>query len=306
MSPWGLETKSKAIAEQNKDKRNEDEKNEREECFEEQSSEGLELTDKEKSLVDERTSPNALVLHEVIRKAGEDELSRPAIGLALSALAAGLAMGFSPLTESVLSSHLPDAPWRPLISKLGYTVGFLIVITGQQQLFTENTLTPVLPLLSKPKLETLGQLLRLWAIVLVANLVGALVFAWVIGNTATFGPDVRHAFHDLGTKAFEGGFGVHVLRGIFAGWLIALVVWMLPGAQGARPAVIIIITYIVGLAELSHVIAGSVETLYLVTTGAASWSAYLGDFLAPVLLGNILGGVTLVAALNFGQVAPGK
>ncbi len=257
-------------------------------------------------MADQRIRPNALVIHEVIREEGDDELSRPAVGLALSALAAGLAMGFSPLTESVLNSHLPDVPWRPLISKLGYAVGFLIVITGRQQLFTENTLTPVLPLLSKPKLETLGKLLRLWAIVLVANLVGTLAFAWVIGNTATFGPDVRHGFHELGTKAFEGSFGLHVLKGIFAGWLIALVVWMLPGAESGRLAIIIIMTYIVGLAGLSHVIVGSVETMYLVTTGAASWGAYLGGFLAPVLLGNILGGVTLVAALNFGQVAPDK
>ncbi len=257
-------------------------------------------------MADERVRPNALVIHEVIREEGDDELSRPPIGLALSALAAGLAMGFSPLTESVISAHLPDASWRPLISKLGYAVGFLIVITGRQQLFTENTLTPVLPLLSKPKLETLGQLLRLWAVVLVGNLVGTLAFAWVVGNTATFGPDVQRGFHELGTKAMEGSFCLHVLRGIFAGWLIALVVWLMPGAESGRLAIIIIITYIVGLAGLSHVIVGSVETMYLVVAGAASWGAYLGGFLAPVLIGNILGGVTLVAALNFGQVAPDK
>ncbi len=257
-------------------------------------------------MADQRVRPNALVIHEVIREEGDDELARPAAGLALSALAAGLAMGFSPLTECIISSHLPDTSWRPLISKLGYAIGFVIVITGRQQLFTENTLTPVLPLLSKPKLETLGKLLRLWGIVLAANLVGTLTFAWVIGNTAAFGPDVRHGFHELGVKAFEGSFGLHVLRGIFAGWMIALVVWMLPSAEAGRLAIIIIMTYVVGLAGLSHIIVGSVETLYLVTTGAATWASYLGGFLAPVLLGNILGGVTLVAALNFGQVAPNK
>ncbi len=258
------------------------------------------------AMAEEHIRPNALVIHEVIREEGDDELARSVTGLALSALAAGLAMGFSPLTESVISAHLPDVPWRPLIAKLGYTVGFLIVITGRQQLFTENTLTPVLPLLSKPTLEKLGRLLRLWATVLVANLVGTLAFAWVIGNTAAFGPEIKHGFHELGTKALEGSFGLHVLRGIFAGWLIALVVWMLPGAESGRLAVIIIMTYIVGLAGLAHVIVGSVETLYLVTTGAATWASYFDGFLAPVLLGNILGGVTLVAALNFGQVAPAK
>lgn len=267
---------------------------------------GLELTEQEKSQVEERDRPNALVVHEVIRKEGEEELVRPAMSLLWSALAAGLSMGFSLVAEGLLRTYLPDAPWRPLVANLGYAVGFIIVIIGRQQLFTENTLTPVLPLLSKPAWKTLSQLLRLWAIVLVGNLIGALAFAWVVGHAGVFEAGVRDSFAALGQEALKGDFWAHLIRGVFAGWLIALVVWLLPSAENSQFQIILILTYLVGLGGLAHVIAGSVEVLYLVTTDAASWGSYFGNFLAPALLGNILGGVTLVAALNFGQVVSGK
>ena len=274
-----------------------------EDAPEEEVPAGLELSKQEETQVEELARPNALVVHEVIREEGEHELRRPMSGLAWSALAAGLSMGFSLVAEALLESHLPDARWRPLIANLGYSVGFLIVITGRQQLFTETTLTPVLPVLNRPQLKVLGKLLRLWAVVLAANLVGADLFAVAIAHTGVFGAEMQHSFRHLGDMALEGSGLLHFIRGIFAGWLIALVVWLLPSSEDSRLAVIIILTYLVGLAGLSHVIAGSVEVLYLVTTDAASWSAYFLQFLLPTLAGNTLGGVTLVAALNYGQVA---
>ena len=284
----------------------EEDKEGQEDGQEEDTSSGLDLSEKEEAQVDELARPNALVVHEVIREEGERELTRPVSGLAWSALSAGLSMGFSLVAEGLLMSYLPNARWRPLVANLGYTVGFLIVITGRQQLFTETTLTPVLPLLNRPQVKVLGRLLRLWLVVLVANLAGAYLFAETVGNTGVFEPHIRQVFREIGQHALEGGFALHLLRGIFAGWLIALVVWLLPSAENGRIPVIIILTYLVGLAGLSHVIAGSVEVMYLVTTGGASWSAYLLQFLLPTLIGNTLGGVTLVAALNYGQVAPNK
>ncbi len=288
---------------QSKDEK--EEKNEGDKKENEGGSE-IELTEQEKTQAEERARPNALVVHEVIRREGEKELNRPAISLFWSALSAGLSMGFSLVAEGLLRTYLPDAPWRPLVANLGYTVGFIIVIMGRQQLFTENTLTPVLPLLNKPEWKTLGQLMRLWAIVLASNLAGALAFAWVVGHAGVFEAGVRDNFAALGREAMKGDFWAHFIRAIFAGWLIALVVWLLPSAENSRFQIILTLTYLVGLGELAHVIAGSVEVLYLVTSDAASWGSYFGDFLAPSLLGNILGGVTLVAALNFGQVAPAR
>ncbi len=206
-----------------------------------------------------------------MRHEGEAELKRPTSALAWSGLAAGLSMGFSFVAEALIRSHLPDQPWRPLLSKMGYPLGFVLVIVGRQQLFTENTLTVVLPLFVRRDLGTLAQVGRVWITVLVSNLVGAHVFSWTVGNTAMFDARVRHAFEEIARESAGLGFGTTLLRGIFAGWLIAMVVWLLAAADARRVAIIAIPTYIVGLGGFAHVIVGSIEVLFLVVTGSMAW-----------------------------------
>ena len=92
----------------------------------------------------------------------------------------------------------------------------------------------------------------------------------------------------------------------FAGWLIALIVWLLPFAEAARFFVIILLTWLVGAAELTHVIAGAIEVFALSWAGEKSWISTVGCYVFPTLLGNIIGGVTLVAALNHAQICAGK
>src|SRR4051812_46988108 len=143
--------------------------------------------------IEDRKAPRVLVIHEVIREQGEEELKRPVKALAWSGLAAGLSMGFSLVTMALLRSHLPDEPWRPLLVSSGYAVGFLVVILGRQQLFTENSITPIIPLLARRDRATLLKVLRLWAIVLASNMLGAFIFAWIIGNTGIFPAEVKTA-----------------------------------------------------------------------------------------------------------------
>jgi len=146
---------------------------------------------------------------------------------------------------------------------------------------------------------------RLWAVVLAANLGGAFLFAWVVATTPMFHNEVRHAMFELAKEAADVTFGVAILRGIFAGWLIAMVVWMLAAIDSGRLAVIIIITYIVGLASLTHIIAGSVEVLFLVMVGDRSLWAIVAGYMLPTLIGNCIGGVSLTAALNHAQAVAG-
>jgi formate-nitrite transporter family protein len=94
------------------------------------------------------------------------------------------------------------------------------------------------------------------------------------------------------------------VKAVFAGWMIALMVWFLPATAGAAPFVILLMTWLVALCSLAHIVAGSVEAFYLVVTDAASLGDYLHKFFLPTFLGNTFGGVTLVAVLNYGQVAP--
>jgi formate/nitrite transporter FocA (FNT family) len=247
---------------------------------------------------EERRSPGGKVVYKAVMKEADEEL-------VWSGLAAGLSMGFSLVAEGLLRHHLPQASWTPAVTKLGYAFGFLIVILGRQQLFTENTLTPILPLLHRKDLATLVNVLRLWGVVLAANLLGALAFALVAERSAAFEPDVRREFLALGHEAMKHGFGADLLRGIFAGWLIALLVWMLPYSESAHFFVIVSITWLVGLGQFGHVVAGATEVFVLGWAGAKPWGTVLGSYLLPTLLGNIIGGVTLVAALNHAQVTSG-
>ena len=180
-----------------------------------------------------------------------------------------------------------------------------MVIIGRQQLFTENTLTAIIPLLARRNLATFLQVLRLWAVVLTANLTGAHLFAWIVGNTPMFGNDVQHSMLLLARQAADVTFGTAILRGIFAGWLIAMVVWMLAASDAGRIPIIVILTYAVGLAGLTHIIAGSVEVLFLVMVGVKSWGSVAVDYLIPTLIGNIIGGVSLTAAINHAQSVAG-
>src|SRR5579885_2100774 len=100
----------------------------------EEESSPLQLSDDKQEEAARRTALPADVVYQAICNEGENELARSSAALAWSGLAAGLSMGFSLVAEGLLTVHLPEAPWRPLITKLGYSVGFLMVVLGRQQL----------------------------------------------------------------------------------------------------------------------------------------------------------------------------
>jgi formate/nitrite transporter FocA (FNT family) len=260
----------------------------------------LKLKKTEEEII-ERTSPPGEVLYLAVQGEGEHELERSSLALGWSGLAAGLSMGFSMIMQAYLRVYLPEAHWQPLLTNFGYTIGFLIVVLGRQQLFTENTLTPVLPLLKKTTVPMFFNVARLWIVVLVSNLVGAFIFACLVAHTAMVDIDVREACLKIGLEAVQFGFGTTLLRAIFAGWLIALMVWLLPFAESARVEVIIIITYLIGVGHFPHIIAGSVKVFYLVATSQISFVHSVAAFLVPTFIGNVIGGVALVAALNHAQ-----
>ena len=270
------------------------------------SATGVISTVEEEKRVQERVAIGANIVYETIRREGEDELSRPNAALAWSALAAGLSMGISFAAEALLRAHLPNQPWAPLISRLGYCVGFLAVILGRQQLFTENTLTVIFPLMLRKDFSTFVRVLQLWAVVLCANLLGTYLFALCVGRVGLFEPAVVRALTEIGQAHIGSPFVSVFVRAIVAGWLIALMVWLLPGAESARVGIIIILTYVVGLGAFNHIVAGSTTVFFLIVNHSLAWSTYFLQFFIPTLSGNILGGVALVAALGHAQVVGGK
>ena len=261
-----------------------------------------ELEPREREQADEEEKVNASVTHEVIRREGLKELERPAAALAWSAFAAGLAMGLSLLTQAVLHHHLPESEWRPLVTAIGYAVGFLVVILGSQQLFTENTLTPIVPLMSHWSTTMLRRVLVLWGVVLAANLVGTAVFALAAARSPALSPELRDAARTLALTATSHAPREVFSTGVLAGFIIALMVWMLPAASGSEPFVILAMSWLVGAAGLSHVIVGAVDAFFLVWTGDRSLADAIGGYILPALAGNTLGGVALVAGINHAQV----
>jgi formate/nitrite transporter FocA (FNT family) len=263
------------------------------------------LDRQEEHKVREEQKIDAAITHEVIRREAVKELNRSPFGLAWSGLAAGLAMGLSTLTIAVLHHGLPETTWRHLVTAFGYPIGFLAVTLGSQQLYTENTLRPVVPFMATPTRDMLRKTMVLWSVVLATNLVGAFLFAWAAARTAIFSPELRHAMRTLALESMSHDWSTVFATGIVAGWIIALMVWMLPAASTSQIALVVIMTWIIGAAKLSHVIVGAVEAFYLTALGDMGIGAALGGYVLPAFLGNTLGGVALVAALNHAQVEPG-
>ena len=175
----------------------------------------------------EHSSLRALVIHEVLREEGEEELKRPASALAWSGLAAGMSLGFSFLGLALMRSALPQQPWTRLIDSIGYTVGFLVVILGRQALFTESTLTAVLPILVRRDTKTLVATLKFWLVVLSCNLVGTYIFAALLSIPGVFPDNVHVSLMSVAVEAVSGEFWPTVVKAVLAGWMIALMVWLL-------------------------------------------------------------------------------
>lgn len=238
-------------------------------------------------------------IYEVIRQEGEEELARSNRSLVWSGVAAGLMMSFSVLGEAIFRTYLPDAPHAFLIENIGYSFGFLLVVMGRLQLFTENTITTVFPFLNDPRLGLAT--LRLWSVVLSANVAGAFLAA-VIFHTAAIAPELHPAIQSLSEHATHMGAWESFMRGIPAGILVAAMVWSMPQASGSRIFLIFGFTWLIAAGDFTHIIAGSVEMAYLLTGGELGVGQAVFEFFLPVLAGNIVGGTAIFTMIAYGQV----
>lgn len=263
---------------------------------------GKGITDQEIETVEEMSTPRSPVIYEVVRRLGEEEMERPLTSLWWSGVAAGLSISFSLLAQAILETHLPDAAWRPLVASFGYCVGFLMVVMGRQQLFTESTITVVLPVLKDLRVENLWRMARLWAIVLLANLVGTLFAALFCTFTPVVPPAVFDGMMTISRHLTEFGWWDIFFRGISSGFLIAAMVWMLPSAESAKFAVITLMTYLIAVSGSTHIVAGSMEAYLLVLAGDWAWWQMIVQFAGPVLIGNMIGGTALFALISYAQV----
>lgn len=260
------------------------------------------LSWREKMAVEEHEKLSPRLVYEIIRRDGAEELDRPTATLIFSGIAAGLVISFSFVFKAIIASYIPtDAIWTDLITNFGYTIGFLIAILGHMQLFTENTITTVVPLFKPFTLDKLRAVGRLWGIVILCNIIGTALASLFFLTTDLFTPNIDKALDELAHHVASFSAIQNLLKGVMSGLLIAALVWMLPSVSN-KFLVIFFMTYLIGLGDFTHVVVGSTEMSYLVWQGEASLGEYLFNFLIPTTIGNIIGGTGVFTLLIYGQV----
>jgi formate-nitrite transporter family protein len=252
---------------------------------------------------------SAAEIHDNVLGSAESEVERATSSLLWSAIAAGLVISFCFLATAFAAYAFPEPEHvRRFAMAAAYPIGFIFVVMGRSELFTENTLRPVVPLLHERSRDALHKLARLWGLLLLGNMIGALVVSWLLARTPAIDAALRPALDAVAEEATRGSFREIFYLGIYAGWLIALLAWLLASTHNAaaQMALIWLTTACISAFGFRHSIAGAVEAFYRAFSGHATWSGMVSGFVIPAVLGNIVGGVVLVALLNYAQVKRDK
>jgi formate-nitrite transporter family protein len=244
----------------------------------------------------------AAAIHEIVRRDGERELRRTFSALLWSAIAGGITISVSFMARGVIQANLPPTEFGFLIEAAGYTLGFIFVICGRQQLFTENTITPVLPFMSDPTRRQLRRLLRLWGTVLLGNTLGGLIAALVFAFMPVLPAEVHEAFARIGHHLLERPWHQMLAGGVIAGWLMATLVWVAFATPESKVALIFLVTYVIAIGGFPHVIVGTTEAFYMLLLDEASLREIVFTFWLPTLVGNVLGGTFIFALISHAQV----
>jgi formate-nitrite transporter family protein len=249
-----------------------------------------------------------LTAHEIFESAvqhAREELRRPWTALSFSGIAGGLTMGLTGLSTGLVTWLLGHGNVAQLIAAMVYPIGFLAVVVGRAQLFTENTLYPVVLVLTEKK--HLVKTLKLWGVVYAGNWIGSLLFASLAVKTSALQSGVRDTLVELGARAIDHPFVTVFWSGVVAGWLLALVAWLVTGSHWTTGQAVMTwaMTFVLGLGKFAHCVANSGEILSALLAGNIAAAEY-GSWLAAATLGNIAGGVIMVSLLNYGQVKLGE
>jgi formate/nitrite transporter FocA (FNT family) len=260
------------------------------------------LSDHEKQQVEDHSPPAAKVVHAAVTKQGDDELNRPVGSLLWSAFAAGISMMASLWVSGALHHAMPPVPWREAIVALGYPVGFLIVVLGRMQLFTEQTLVAILPFAREKTARNFWRVARLWAVVFAGNMLGTAAVSALSAFGHVQPPEVLAGMVAVASKLLQHSPQATFALAIPAGFIMAAVAWVHSAEENIGFPIVLVLTLAIGLGGFAHVIVGAAEAWLLVWTGHASFGWALGGFMVPALLGNIVGGTGLFAVLAHAQV----
>ncbi len=250
----------------------------------------------------ENEQPDSTQIYAEVAREGIEEMERPTSSLLWSGIAAGLLISMSLLFKAVLRHETTDIPAAHVIEAFGYTFGFVLVIFARLQLFTENTISPVLPTIAVPSFRNIRNLGRVWVASLAGNLVGTCIIALLFAKTTMITPETLKAMLEISHHVKDIGFMDSLLKGIPAGLLIAALVWMRPSAGGSFLGLVILVTYLIAIADFTHVIVGSCEIFLLAWSGEGKIVDMMAMNIFPTLIGNLIGGTGLFAVISWAQI----
>ncbi len=230
----------------------------------------------------------------------DEEISEKPRGLFFSGLTAGFAIVLTLIGHATGSAQFPD---NPFLAALLYPIGFIYIILGRYQLYTENTLPPVKLVLMR--LASIPLLLRLWGIVLIANILGTALGAFVMAHTQMLSSEVREAALGFVQHAIELSWWDIFFRALFAGWLVAGVVWINMASKDTITRFILVyfVFFTIAACQLFHVVTTAAEVLFVGFYDHSLFevSALFTQYWLPVLLGNTAGGVLVFTFVAYAQ-----
>jgi formate/nitrite transporter FocA (FNT family)/nucleotide-binding universal stress UspA family protein len=216
---------------------------------------------------------------------------------------AAVAGGFAITITYLLYASMTAATDGALAAVLLYPLGFIYIIIGGYQLYTENTLPPVA--LTLERLASVPALFRHWLVVLAGNFAGGAIGAVVLAYGGVFSPEAAAVAADLAAKGIATPVTALFFKGAIAGLIVAGVVWMNFAARDtvSRILVVYLAFLAIPLGNLFHVVVSFTESIYLLLVGGTGIVTATTEFILPVLLGNTIGGVVLVTVVNYYQTS---
>ncbi|MEM9666868.1 MAG: formate/nitrite transporter family protein, partial [Bacteroidota bacterium] len=196
------------------------------------------------------------IFQRVVATANE-EFSRSSRLLFLSGIAAGLSIGLSLVARAIVLTFTGTEGASELVGNLVYPVGFVLIVLGRYQLYTENTLTPVTLVLTR--LASVPKLLKVWGVVLTANVLGAALMALVLIQTGIFDEAAAAMARSFGEHALETSWRDLFWKGVFAGWIVASMVWLTHATRNATARLLLVffLMYLIPTLDLFHCIIGA-------------------------------------------------
>ena len=237
---------------------------------------------------------------------GARRLHRSLAGTAITAFIGGMSVSFGAVAMVWMGASIGGGAPAPsashAVGALAFPIGFVILLLGKSELFTENFFLPVTGVLERR--GSLGQLGQLWVVSLAANLAGALLFALLISRPGVLDQGPAREMMELAEHKIDYPFWTAFVKAIFAGWLMTVLTWLLVAADslGPRLLVIWVIGTLIVLGQFNHVVISAAEIFMAMLLGAPiAVGAWLGANFAPALLGNVVGGVVFVTLLHYVQ-----